>query len=233
MEDLPEDLERLADAAGVVPRYLSDQGEPMASAPEDVRATLALLGLDLSAGADAARDALLAERAARPLEPVVVAWDGVLPHVPVRAPGGRHGELWLELEGGGVLGPPAAWGAPPLPFGEHRLVAEGPDWRSEAVVLAAPTVPHEPAGRRWGVFLPLHALRTARTQGVGDLADLGRLFDWAHERGAAAVVTLPLLATWLDHPAEVSPYSPVSRRAWNELYLDLDGLGAPSAGPSP
>lgn len=231
MHELPEDLERLAEEAGIVPRYHSDRGEPMASPEEDVRATLELLGVELGDGPEAARRRLEGERAARPLEPVVVAWDGVLPPVPVRAPGGRHGELWLELEGGGVLDPERAW-ASPLPLGEHRLVAEGPGWRSEATVLAAPTVPHPPGARRWGVFLPLHALRTAATEGIADLADLGRLFDWAHERGASAVVTLPLLATWLDAPAEVSPYSPVSRRAWNEIHLDLGPLGGPTR-PTP
>lgn len=233
--ELPEDLERLAQVAGLVPRYTSDQGQPMSSGPEQVRATLELLGVDLTGGYDAARAALEAEREARPVDPVVVAWDGVLPHVPVRAPGGRHGELWLELEDGQVLDPPTAWSSA-LPLGEHRLVAEGPDWRAEAVVLAAPTVPHGPAPRRrFGVFLPLHALRTSRTRGVADLADLEALFDWADRRGAAAVVTLPLLASWLDDPVEASPYSPVSRRAWNELHLDLDRLlpgGLPEA-PAP
>src|SRR5690606_15447262 len=108
----------------------SDRGEPVSASAQDVRATLELLGVDLAEGPDAARQELVAQRAARPLDPVVVAWDGLLPDVAVRAPGGRHGELRLELEGGEVLDPRAAW-AGPLPLGEHRLVAEGSDWRSE------------------------------------------------------------------------------------------------------
>ncbi len=232
MDDIPDDLERLAAAAGVIPRYVNDRGQPMASSAAEVAATLELLGLDLAAGPDAALRALRAERAAQPLTSVVVAWDGVLPEVPVRAPAGRPGTMWLETEDGDQLDPPTAWGSP-LPLGQHRLVVEGSDWRAEASVFAAPTVAHGGGPKRWGVFLPLHALHTARTRGIGDLADLGRMFDWAQERGASAVVTLPLLAAWLDAPAQTSPYTPVSRRAWNELYADLDDLGVTDAEPAP
>ena len=100
-------------------------------------------------------------------------------------------------------------------------------------MLAAPRVAWTPPPgreRRWGVFLPLYALRTERSRrrGIADLADLGALFDWLHRRGGDAVVSLPLLAAQLDRvgdaPAEYSPYAPLSRRAWNELYADLDDL---------
>ncbi len=40
------------------------------------------------------------------------------------------------------------------------------------------------------------------------------------------VATLPLYATFLDEPFDPSPYSPVSRLHWNEVYLDDDGLPA-------
>jgi 4-alpha-glucanotransferase len=176
------------------------------------------------------------------VEPVVVAWDGQLPDVEVRAPGGRPARVVVELADGARLERAAAR-ASPLPLGVHRLVAEGSDWRAEATVLAAPKVAWTPPPgreRRWGFFLPLYALRTerSRSRGIADVADLGALFDWLARRGGDAVVSLPLLAAQLDDvggaTADYSPYAPVSRRAWNELYADLDdlpGAVAPAAPP--
>ena len=38
------------------------------------------------------------------------------------------------------------------------------------------------------------------------------------------VATLPLLATFLDHSSDPSPYAPASRLFWNELYVDISSL---------
>ncbi len=43
---------------------------------------------------------------------------------------------------------------------------------------------------------------------------------WVKRAGGSAVGTLPLLASFLDEPLSPSPYAPVSRLFWNELYLD-------------
>jgi 4-alpha-glucanotransferase len=74
-----------------------------------------------------------------------------------------------------------------------------------------------------GVFLPLYGLVTDTGTDLGDLADLARLTEGLAEQspGPLAIALLPLLATRPDSP---SPYSPVSRRFWNELHLDLTAL---------
>jgi len=72
----------------------------------------------------------------------------------------------------------------------------------------------------WGVFLPLHALRTKDDWGVGSFTDLAELYRWVTGLGGSTVGTLPLLAQFLDEPYEYSPYSPASRLLWNELYVD-------------
>ena len=81
--------------------------------------------------------------------------------------------------------------------------------------LAAPGGP-----RRWGVFVPVYAVRDGRTWGVGDLSSFERIGRWAARYGASLLATLPLLPAFLDRPFEPSPYRPVCRRYWNELYLD-------------
>ena len=75
-----------------------------------------------------------------------------------------------------------------------------------------------------GCFLPLYALRTDRDWGVGDLSSLGELVRWAGKQGASDVGTLPLLPAFLDEPFEISPYRPVSRLFWNELYIDVEAI---------
>lgn len=136
---------------------------------------------------------------------VVVAWDGVLPDLPE---GAR-----LVLESGDEQ---PATGV--VPLGYHGLhLADG----LFGTVVSAPR--HAPAAtrRQWGVFLPLHALRTRRSPGVADLTDLSAMFQWLATLGGEVLLTLPLLAQFLDDPADWSPYSPVSRRMWNELYVDV------------
>lgn len=88
----------------------------------------------------------------------------------------------------------------------------------------APPPSGPPTARRWATFLPLHALRSHRNHGVGDLADLRELAAWTGRRGGALVGTLPLYDTFLGEgePFDPSPYSPVSRLFWNPLWIALD-----------
>ena len=115
-----------------------------------------------------------------------------------------------------------------LPFGYHRLELHTGAGDAEAMVVAAPSKGYDelPDGERHGlgVFLPLYALRSHRNWGAGDFTDLKGLCSWGKEQGANVVGTLPLLATFLDKPFDPSPYAPVSRLCWNELYIDIESL---------
>jgi 4-alpha-glucanotransferase len=71
------------------------------------------------------------------------------------------------------------------------------------------------------VFLPLYALHSRRSLGGGDLTDLRALMDRVEGMGGDAVGTLPLLSACSPEPFNPSPYSPCSRLAWNEFYLDV------------
>jgi 4-alpha-glucanotransferase len=86
--------------------------------------------------------------------------------------------------------------------------------------LALPAVMPAVDSPAWGVFLPLHAVRTRDDIGVGSFTDLAELYRWTVGLGGSTVGTLPLLAQFLDEPFEPSPYSPASRLFWNELFVD-------------
>ncbi len=80
------------------------------------------------------------------------------------------------------------------------------------------------AGRQWGVFAPVYALRSARDWGAGDLADLKALVEWTGEQGGSLVATLPLLAASFGEGADPSPYRPLTRLFWNEFFLAPEGV---------
>ena len=137
---------------------------------------------------------------------VVVAWDGQLPKLPT--------SVGIVLESG-VDHPDHATR---VPLGYHTLVRRG---TAIGTLIAAPRLAPAAAPGGWGVFLPLYALRADRHTALATYRDLGGLFDWLHDQRGDTLLTLPLLPMYLDDPADWSPYSPVSRRMWNELYLDL------------
>lgn len=228
-------LRRLAKALGVLTEYVSQEGDKRVTAPETLVGVLRCLGEPINGPGDA-RDALRrreAQQADRLLEPTIVDWTGVGSAVTLgpAAAGRSRLTCTLTLEsgdqrswrhrGGRTLALP-----PDLPIGRHRLTVSTGAKEASAVVLTAPprvgpahVIPG--AARTLATFLPLYALRTERDWGVGDLTDLGSLAAWSRSRGAPIVGTLPLLATYLDKPLDFSPYAPVSRLFYNELYLDV------------
>jgi 4-alpha-glucanotransferase len=254
-------LERLARLHGLRLVYRDAFGERRRPGHEAVVALLRALDAEVQAGDDL-EPALRARReelTGRLLEPVTVLWQGSPPRVLLRAPAALA-ELplicELELEGGGrrewrqqesEATPDARGGAacrvpvrlPELPSGYHRLRVRTRDGVAETLLLCAPprAYPGEPEGsrRRWGVFLPLHALHSRRSWGAGDLADLARLMAWVADLGGSLVGLLPLHAAFLDEPFEPSPYAPASRLFWNEIFLagerlpELEGSSAARA----
>jgi 4-alpha-glucanotransferase len=118
-----------------------------------------------------------------------------------------------------------------LPFGCHTLqltTAAGP---AECLVVVAPSsMPRDGAlAGRSGLFVPAYALwdHDRPLPSFGHLADLAAKLP---QFGVDVLTTLPLYAAFLDEPFDPSPYSPISRLHWNELYLD-DGTLPPAPLP--
>jgi alpha-1,4-glucan:alpha-1,4-glucan 6-glycosyltransferase/4-alpha-glucanotransferase len=242
-------LHELALLHGLETSFTDAFGKTREAAPESLLLALAALGAPVAKEQDVP-DALRARRRAlarRPCEPVTVAWDGAPVAIELHVPAARAAAplaCRVELEDGSVR----AWTAQPtalpaplpegqdhaavsvllpeLPPGTHRLEAEAGGWSASSVVLAAPRhVWRRPEGERsWGVFLPLHALHSKTSWGAGHLGDLRELVEWTGARGGGVVGTLPLLPTFLDEPFSPSPYAPVSRLFWNELFLEVERL---------
>ncbi len=114
-----------------------------------------------------------------------------------------------------------------LAFGCHVVEYDTDAGPGETIaVVAPPTMPRAArfAGRG-GLFVPTYALweRDRPLPSFAHLHDLARRLKRA---GVEVVSTLPLYATFLDQPFDPSPYSPISRLHWNELYLDDADLPA-------
>jgi 4-alpha-glucanotransferase len=226
-----------------------------------LRALAPDLGISFEAPGDApaALAALEVARWTEVVPPVVVGWEGelVVPfsvpaeldepwEIEVTTEAGRtilaHGQLF-DLPADGHAWPGGAvhcvrrariWLDREL--GYHTLHWRVAGMSGEAFAIAAPQKAWggPGAGRpRWGVFAPVYGLASAASGQAGDLGSLGRLFAQVARRGGRYVATLPILAANLGEPCEFSPYSPVSRMFWNELYLDLAALAGELGGAAP
>lgn len=250
MDRLTPELRELALLHSIQLSFRDATGQRRRPSAEALLATLRVLGAPVEHERDVAGAlrARREEICARGTEPVAVWWEGSpLTLSLIGADGARPRTLEFRLfleEGGEILltpldveelrlfsGAPAAryarrrvhFAPASIPRGYHRLrisgLANGNE--RETLILRAPARAFTPARRRsWGVFAPVYALRSRRDWGAGDLTDLAALVRGIAGMGGGGVATLPLLATFLEEPFEPSPYSPVSRLFWNELYLD-------------
>ena len=215
-------LGALAAAEGVLRSYTETTGRRRRASPAALAAALRALGHDVDdsgRGAAVALRAAEAARAKRLAEPVAVAWGRARARIRLRA---RARTAWtLALEDGGELDGHADDGTlelPRLPYGCHRLHLEAGGRTQTLAVLQAPRRAHAGPGRSWGLFVPLYAL--PGPFGPGDLTRMRELAEWTAALGGDLVGSTPLNAAFLDEPFEPSPYVPVSRLHWNELYVD-------------
>lgn len=231
--DEMRDLESLASALGVDTSFVDGLGNHVQVAPETLVHVCRTLGAPIARPADAAAALLAVEtaRASVRVPPVIVAWNGLLPELPLP----DHGGAMLHMEDGTSRTVPESRDEKEaLPIGYHRLEIDTREGLERATIISAPerTWRRPNAGRRWGIAAQLGALRSSRSRSLGDLRDLEQVCEWIRDLGGDVVMLLPLLPTFNTAPAEPSPYSPVSRLFWSELALDLGGATRPTPAPS-
>ncbi|MCR4415691.1 MAG: 4-alpha-glucanotransferase, partial [Thermoguttaceae bacterium] len=152
---------------------------------------------------------------------------------PVRVVASGRRTRWAEpgtlhLEDGTSL--PVRDHLPPdLPCGYHEFRAALGDVAQRVIVAPKDCLLPEPG---WGWSVQLYAARSRASWGIGDLADLRRIGQWAKGLGAAMLLVNPLAAGAPVVPQEPSPYFPTSRRFLNPLYLRVEEApGAAELGP--
>ncbi|WGH77164.1 4-alpha-glucanotransferase [Jannaschia ovalis] len=77
----------------------------------------------------------------------------------------------------------------------------------------------------WGIFCQLYELRSERSWGIGDFADLAELARICGAAGADFLGINPVHALFTAAPERTSPFSPSNRRFLNPLYIAPDALG--------
>jgi len=240
-------LRALARLYGIQLSYADIHGVMHHASPEVLVSVLRALGADID-GVDDAGAAVARRRqelVATLAPPCVVAWTDERTTLPVRVSGdGCEVELSIEVEGGepfvrrfarteleisgrrvgDELVRRAHLPLPSLPHGYHHARITVGTACAETLILSAPRLLPQPTTNTWGVFAPLYALRSERSTGGASLSELAELGKWVASVGGGVVATLPLLAGFTAERTEASPYRPVSRRYWNELYVDVERL---------
>jgi 4-alpha-glucanotransferase len=213
---------RLAEIAGVTTEWVDAWGGHQEVTQDDLLAVLSALtghSLDTQAEFEGATDELLA--ALPDIEPVVVAWNGLLPDIAVPV---HVISATVELEDAGEIAGDVTDGVVRvtgvLPIGYHELVINGDEHVSH--IVSAPMKAHPTPYGVLGLISPTYSLKRIEPDiGIGTIADLRTLTDLCLDWDTAVVGTLPLLAAFPDQP---SPYAPASRRAWNELFVDFSRI---------
>lgn len=249
---------RLAGRYGVSTEFHDWTGRHVQVSADSIVAVLHALDVDASDD-DAVRAALQEAELAtwrQTLPPVVVTREGWSPQVAVHLPHGASLNAAVRLEGGGSRPAPLVehWVEPrdidgvrtgeatvqlpaDLPIGYHRLEVRIDDGQVEATeVVVAPQVLRLPGSlgsrRAWGLAAQSYSVRSERSWGIGDAADLSELGTWAAGAGADFVLVNPVHAAEPIAPMEPSPYLPTTRRFVNPMYIrveevaDIGYLGA-------
>lgn len=112
----------------------------------------------------------------------------------------------------------------PWPVGYHRVHLSIAEKVAQCLVLVPPPPVKQEYQKRWGLFTPLYAVRNRRNWGCGDITDIALLQSNIFAEGGSFLGSLPMLASDLCPGADPSPYTPLSKLFWNEIYLDVDVL---------
>lgn len=117
---------------------------------------------------------------------------------------------------------PAYWES-----GENRVLNLPLQSPKETVAVSGLRFRDElPAWRCAGCVIPVFSLRSEESFGVGDLADLHKLVDWAKKTQQRIIQVLPMNDTILSHTwVDSYPYSAISIFALHPMYISLKWLG--------
>jgi 4-alpha-glucanotransferase len=112
-------------------------------------------------------------------------------------------------------------------LGENRILPLISNDKKVTEIFAEPALRDEQ--HFWkcaGTVVPVFALRTENSFGIGDFGDLFACIDWLNLTGQHILQTLPVNDTTQSHTWQDSyPYNAVSIYALHPIYLNLNALG--------
>ncbi len=242
-------LRKLAAAHRVGTSYRGWDGVERSVADETLRSVLGALGVP--AGDPAELERSLAEAQLAPwrrlLPAIAVAREGQPLAINVHVPHGTAVRVWIVGEDGsrykttqqdngdgpvevdGVLTGRATFVIPDgVPLGWHTLQADNEGTAAHCPLIVTPltlSTTEALAGRRnWGLTAQLYSVRSSRSWGIGDFADLADLAAITGQQGAGFLLVNPMHAAEPRPPVEDSPYLPTTRRFFNPLYLRVEEI---------
>jgi 4-alpha-glucanotransferase len=110
-----------------------------------------------------------------------------------------------------------------LPLGYHELTSR--DSGAKIRLIVTPGQCYLPESLfTWGWAVQLYAVRSKKSWGIGDLADLQTLARWSSRLGAGTMLINPLHAPLPTPQQQPSPYYPSTRLYRNPLYLRVEDV---------
>lgn len=242
-------LTELATAYRVSTQFWGYDGHQRDVSDEVLIKVLKAMGVDASTEESAS--AAIAERELETwrsiLPPSVVHRQNKEDRVRAHVSSGDHVKLTVVLEEGGewplsqtedwtsdrsIDGEPtgqASFTLPgDIPLGYHSLRAVLEDGTTaECPFIMTPDRLDEPSietNRAWGVAAQLYSVRSSKSWGIGDFADLADLVAIFGHEGADFFQINPLHAAEPVGSMSPSPYLPVSRRFINPIYIRPEGI---------
>lgn len=239
----PQDLQQLAQLAGIAPHWTDAFGEGRDVDADTLRTMLDALGLPTATRADS-RNSAEALQHTSPLElpPLITAFESEAVALPNT--GLREGTPYrLYLENGQCIDSrlvTTARGQTAMPAitqtGYHRFEAGKVSTRlaiapRRCFEISDALRRHGDSSARsvWGLSAQLYSLRRAHDGGLADFTALERLSRAAAAEGAAALATSPVHAMFSADPQRFSPYGPSSRLFLNVLHIDPARVAGDSA----
>lgn len=245
-----EALVALARACRVSVEYYAIDGTLIQCSAAAIRAALTAMGLDARSDVTCRRalESLEDQEWSRMVPPVTVITQGEAREIPVHVPDGdsvtvaftlesgerrdaRQLDHWVppRIVGGKAIGRATFVAPDDLPLGWHLIEASTRGRRGRGYLVVTPdrvTMPAEVTAKRpWGLTVQLYSLRSERSWGIGDLADLADLCALGKTRADAEFVLInPLHASEPVPPLSNSPYLPTSKRYMSPLYIRVEDI---------
>ncbi|KFF59459.1 4-alpha-glucanotransferase [Cryobacterium sp. MLB-32] len=250
LNDSPDELLSLAAELGVDTWLWGEDGGMVAVSADTLHGVLRALGVasETADEVSASRRELRLAPWRRLLPPVVVLRAGTEFGLPVHARQGASVVVTLTTEDGTECDLPQIdewWDTEnvdgetvsrrifsvpaDLPLGWHVLNAETEGRGASVSLVVTPGSLESPPAldghRAWGLMAQLYSVRSRRSWGIGDFADLADLAALSGAQyGADFVLVNPLHAAEPAPPVEPSPYMPSSRRFFHPLYLRVEDV---------